>query len=252
MASHYVNSSSSSSSSQALLCPGIFACTLPSVSFDLGKVPSYISITSSSFSCLGSLLILYAYFSLKDIRSGAQKIITLLAVADFFTAFGYIIGSVNFLTHFNHKDVKGCKVFHELCEVQSFITTWSTMCSYCWTCFLAFYFFLVLVFHKNKLAASLLPLYNVVAWVGPLLIVLPLLGTGKLGYAPYVASNWCYIKNIDTTADTQKHLSLAQNPTMIVLLFAGGKFWEILSYIFVIVLYLWIRFYLSRVRTCGN
>lgn len=228
----------------ALYCPSVTNCSSKGglVSFDLGRVPSYISITSSSCSCLGSLLVLFAYFTLKDIRTGAQKVITLLAVADFFTAFGYIVGSVNFLTHFNHTSTAGCKVFTELCEVQSFITTWSTMASYCWTCFLAFYFFLILVFNRPRLAAGLLPLYNVVSWLGPLLIVLPLLLTGKLGYAPYVASNWCYIK------DTDYKTKLLKKPTVIVYLFLAGKFWEIISYLVVIVLYLCIKIFLSKVR----
>lgn len=244
MASVAASIGSSGGQMSQMPCPSVINCSAHKnlVSFDLGQVPSYISITSSSLSCAGSLLILYAYFSLKDIRSGAQKVITLLAIADFFTAFGYIVGSVNFLTHFNHTASKSCEVFTDICEVQSFITTWSTMCSYCWTCFLAFYFFLVLVFHKNQLASGLIPLYNVVSWICPLLIVLPLLATGNLGYAPYVASNWCYIKDIDYSS---KHL--LQKPKTIALLFLAGKFWEILSYVFVIIIYLCIRVYLSRV-----
>lgn len=237
-----------------MLCPGVVNCSTHSasglVSFDLGRIPSYISITSSSLSCMGSVLILTAYFTLKDIHSGAQKIITLLAIADFFTAFGYIIGSVNFLTHFNHTaGTKGCEVFTEICEVQSFITTWSTMSSYSWTCILAFYFFLILVFNKTNLGSKLIPLYNIVAWIGPLLIVFPLLLTRNLGYAPYVTSNWCFIKD----TDFNKH-RLLQKPKIIVFLFLGGKFWEIVSYLIVVVLYLWIKVFLSKVRTsfCEN
>lgn len=232
-------------STSDMRCPSVINCSSSSglVSFDLGRIPSYISITSSSLSCTGSVLILLVYFTLKDIRTGAQKIITLLAIADFFTAFGYIIGSVNFLTHFNHTaGSKGCEVFTEICEVQSFITTWSTMCSYCWTCFLAFYFFLILVFNKPNLAARLMPLYNVVSWLGPLLVVFPLLVAGKLGYAPYVASNWCYIKDTNYSSTP-----LLKRPKTIVFLFLGGKFWEIISYFVVIVLYLWIKVFLSKV-----
>lgn len=232
------------SDSSPELCPSVINCsTHPGlVSFDLGKIPSYLSISSSSLSCLGSLLILVAYFSLKDIRTGSQKVITMLAIADFFTAFGYIVGSVNFLTHFNQTSAEGCKVFTELCEVQSFITTWSTMASYCWTCTLAFYFFLVLVFNKATLASNLMPLYNIISWIGPLLIVFPLLLTHNLGYAPYVASNWCYIKDMDYN---RQHL--IQKPKIIILLLLGGKFWEVASYFIVIILYLSIKIFLSKV-----
>lgn len=229
------------------LCPGIIDCSAHKdlISFDLGRTPSYISISSSTLSCLGSILIFFAYFTLKDIRTGAQKVITLLAVADFFTAFGYIVGSINFITHFNHTSSSDCEIFKDLCEIQSFVTTWSTMSSYCWTCILAFYFFLILVFNKSTLAARLIPLYNIFAWIGPLLIVLPLLLTRNLGYAPYVASNWCYIRD--------ESYDLRHDPRAISLLFVGGKFWEILSYLIVIVLYVWMKIFLSKVSMqCRN
>ena len=223
-------------------CPKAFQCSGDgNVSFDIGPIPSYISITSSSLSCLGSLLILFTYMTLEDMRTGAQKVITLLAIADFFTAFGYIIGSTNFLAHFNEKDKDACRLFETVCKIQSFVTTWSTMCSYCWTCILAFYFFLVQVCNRAQLAARLIPLYNIIAWLSPLTIVFPLLATGKLGYAPYVASNWCYIRDSDYST------KLSEKPLIIVLLFLAGKFWEIISYVLVMLLYISIRISMSKV-----
>ena len=212
------------------------------VSLDIGLTPTYFSLSSSSLSCLGSLLILLAYVVLKDMRTGAQKVITLLAIADFFTAAGYILGGVNYLSHFGGTDQTQCKRFHELCEIQSFLTTWSTMSSYWWTSILAFYFFLVLVFHRSALAGKLLPLYNVLAWATPLFIVLPLLLTGNLGYAPYVASNWCYIRDQSYTRK-----SLAKDLKVIIFLFLGGKLWEIMTYVWISVLYIGIRLKVSHV-----
>ena len=78
-------------------CPGAnFNCTDGRVNFDIGRIPTYFSIVSCSLSCLSSILIVVAYLSLKEIRKGAQKIITLLAITDFFTAFGYLIAAGNF------------------------------------------------------------------------------------------------------------------------------------------------------------
>lgn len=211
-------------------------------SFDIGLLPTYFSLSSSSLSCLGSLLILLAYFVLKDMRTGAQKVISLLAVADLFTASGYILGGVNYLWHFGVADVTKCSRFHIICEVQSFITTWSTLCSYWWTSILAFYFFLVLVFNRWALAGRLLPLYNLLAWATPLVIMLPLLLTDNLGYAPYVASNWCYIKDTKYTQE-----GLVSSKKVIILLFVGGKLWEILTYVWISALYLIIRIKVSQV-----
>lgn len=221
-------------------CPESHQCSDGLVSFDIGRVPSYLNLISSSLSCLGSILIVITYLLLRDMRTGAQTVITLLAIADFFTAFGYIIGSSNFIAAFDSNDSAECSVFTSICEIQSFITTWSTMSSYCWTCILAFYFFLVLVYQKGKLAAKLIPLYNIIAWLGPLCIVGPMLVFGKLGYAPYVASNWCYIKDASNEALTKK-------PLIILYILLGGKLWEILSYIIVLVLYIRIRWSFRKV-----
>ena len=224
------------------VCPKQINCTSRpgKESFDIGLLPTYLSLSSSSLSCLGSLLILLAYVVLKDMRTGAQKVITLLAIADFFTAFGYIIGGVNYKRHFGLTDAASCKRFNTICEIQSFITTWSSMCSFWWTSILAFYFFLVLVFNRSSLAAKLVPVYNVLAWLGPLTIVLPLLMTDNLGYAPYVASNWCYIKDKDYATQ-----SLGHSRKVTALLFVGGKLWEIMTYVWISVLYIMIRIKVS-------
>lgn len=229
--------------SEPAICPHSFKCKDGFESFDIGRAPSYVSIASSSLSCLGSILIVLTYCLLKDMRSGAQLIITLLAIADFFTAFGYIVGSVNFLMNFQDEKVdNNCPIFTSICEIQSFITTWSTMSSYCWNFILAFYFFLVLAYGNKKLAIRLIPGYNVAAWIGPLLIVLPLLVENKLGYAPYVASNWCYIKDMDYSK------GISQKTDTIVFLLVAGKLWEIICYVLILLLYIWIKICVGKVR----
>ena len=217
-------------------CPETHQCHGELVSFDIGRVPNYLNLASSSLSCLGSILIVFTYCVLRDQKTTAQTIVTLLAIADFFTAFSYILGSLNFNAAFDSKDSTRCAVFTSICEIQSFITTWSTMSSYCWTCILAFYYFLYLVYpKKRRLASRLLPLYNVIAWLGPLCIAFPMLVFGKLGYAPFVTSNWCYIK--DTKGDP-----LTMKPVIIVYILLGRDLWQILSYIVVALLYIRIKF----------
>ena len=112
-------------------CPKSFECESPDVSLDVGRVPSYISIVSSAFSCLGSLLIIVAYAVVKDRRRGVQTMVAQLAVADFILASGFIMGAVNFLLSYNRNDVEdACKNFQAVCKVQSLITTWTSITSY--------------------------------------------------------------------------------------------------------------------------
>ena len=202
------------------------------VSFDIGRLPSYISTVSCSLSCLGSLLILVAYFTVKGIRNTAQKIITLLSIADFFTAFGYLMAAWNFLKHYNLHDEQRCKdVFQTVCAIQSFITTWSSMSSFWWTCALALHFYLILSPTKRTWTSKMLPLENIIGWIVPLMIVFPMLVTGKLGYTPYATSNWCFIE------EDNYHHNLRDRTTVIFYILIAGKLWEVLSYIFVIVMY---------------
>ena len=160
------------------------------VSFDIGRAPSYVAIASSTLSCLGSFLIFATFLLLKDTRTGAQKIITFLAIADFISAAGYILGSINFLVHF---DKQSCGVFQTLCKIQASITSWSSLSSFCWTLILAFYFYMVIVYNRKALASRLLPLYHIIAWIGPLFVIVPLTALKILGYARYAASNWCFV-----------------------------------------------------------
>ena len=243
-------------------CPTSYDCSSNSgaglVSFDVGRAPTYCSIVSCSLSVLGSLLIFLAYFILKDIRNTAQKIITLLAVADLFTASGYLLAGWNFLTHFEETDSYKCRnVFQPVCAIQSYITTWSSLCSFSWTCALALHFYLILSPSKKHLPPKILVYENIVAWVVPIIIVLPLLCADKLGFTQYASSNWCFIKDADIYSTTNRHTTtsaslsakggsnstaISGDPTgmgwkTVTLMFVAGKFWEILSYIFVVVMY---------------
>ena len=224
-------------------CPVSNNCTSSDlVSIENGPVPSYVAIVSSGFSCLGSILIVVTFFVLKEMRSGAQKIITFLALADFVSAAGYIVGSVNFLTHYNKTGPKDCQVFEDICEAQATFTSWFLLVSFLWTTILAFYFYLIIVYHQVQIAARLMPLYHIVAWGFPLFIVIPLVATSHLGYAPYAASNWCFVKNPNIK------YSLKTNPTEIIIILFNGKLWEILTYVIVTVLFILISAHIAKVH----
>ena len=226
-------------------CPQKFACSeVDRVSFDVGRLPTYFSIVSSSLSVLGSLLIFLVYFRLKERRNTAQKIITLLAIADLFTALGYLLAAWNFLTHFEVKDSKKClKVFQPVCAIQSYITTWSSLCSFSWTCALALHFYLILSPSKKHLPQKILVYENVVSWFLPIVIVLPLLCTHKLGFTTHAASNWCFIKDANFYPSSSNN---TLNGLTIGLMLVGGELWEMLSYVFVVVMYGLTRYKLHK------
>ena len=194
------------------------------------RVPSRVAIASSAFSCFGSAAIVISFVAVKEFRTVAQKIITLLAVADFITSFGYIAGSVNYLSNWNRTD--GCRTFNDICKAQSFLTTWSSICSQAWTCLLAAYFLLI-TFRPLKLGARAIALSNFLVWGLPLVPVASLLIFNKLGYSRMTAAGWCFVND-------EGDLRLA-----VILTLLGGKFTEIVTYIIVVVAYV-----ITMCRTC--
>ena len=230
-------------------CPREFNCSggEDNVSFSIGTAPSYVSLVSSSFSCLGSVLICLAFLLLPDIRTGAQQLVTLLSIADFFTAFGYFMAGINFLRHYTPSGMEGhdCRTFQRICTAQSFITTTSSMSSFLWTMILAVYFHMVIVNKQPNAIGKkkVFTLFNVIAWGVPVLITIPLLALGFLGYSPLATSNWCYIR------DSEPSPPLSRVRVLILILLAG-KFWEVLSYVVVTALYISIAFSIYKVCCC--
>ena len=165
----------------------------------LGPVPCYVGMVSNTLSCVSSVLIISIYIAWKDLRdNGAQSIITFIAISDFFTAFGYTIGSINLLAytyndHIAKPNWEHCSIYKTVCEIDSFVVTCATMSSYIWTIILSFYFYFSIA-HNRSVTKKLMPLYHIIAWGGPILIAFPLLCTEKLVYAPFVTGVWCYME----------------------------------------------------------
>ena len=102
---------------------------------------------------------------------------------------------------------------------------------------------------ERSLASQLLPLYHIIAWIGPLFVIAPLTGFMKLGYAHYAASNWCFVAEPPNTSHNANLKNKNINPETVVLIFVAGKLWEILTYIGVILIYALIAGHLWRVYT---
>eukprot|EP00731_Ephydatia_muelleri_P014836 Em0008g556a len=126
---------------------------------------SVVAIFSSLLSCMGSVLIVYVYLRWPAIRSGSRAIITYLAIADFVTGFGYIMGSSNYLQYTSYGNVTAMpastkvelcnNLFTPVCKIQSFLTTSSSMMSFLWTLILAIYLHMTVVKNRVRLVQQL-------------------------------------------------------------------------------------------------
>ncbi len=204
----------------------------------LGPIPTYLSLVSSSSSCFGAASIIVTYLLFKELRTTTRSIITFLTIADLATASGYIIGGVNYLIHYNGEQ---CSRFQTVCSIQSYVTIWSQLSSYMWNCFLALFLYIMIVYGKHKMSNCLITIFHVIAWTVPITIALPLLVTGHLGYSPYGAANWCFVK--DESYKLRKTLFDKE----IIIGLVAGKIPEIFTFAFLIVFYTLTRCFIVSI-----
>ena len=205
---------------------------------------AYLTMVSSCFSMMGSTLIILTFIIWKDIRTVARAIVVFLAIADFFTAAGYLFGSlVNYLHERGHYSPHQYEI---LCETQSFITTAFPISSFLWTSYLAIYLYVAIVHSNPILAKKLVVLFHITGWGIPLAICLPALLTGRLGSSNDETSvNWCFVSlNITNPEDkTELKRGLAEYYGFELLC---GKFWEITTYFVALILYITVKVVLKR------
>ena len=224
-------------------CPGIYGdnkCVDPSKAKpEFGMAPVYLSLCSCTASMLGSLLMILPYVIWKDIRSGLRMIVTYLAVADFFTAFGYTIGSFNYI-HYrinqNSNYVTACQDFYTVCQIQAYISSWASLSSFWWTAVLAFYLHFMLTRKSIAFIDNWFPVFHVFVWGSPIAVMLPLLVTGSLGYSLFSAGGWCFIASEKKITNVQ-YTDYSMSPITIIKILAGGKAVEIAVYVTVFILY---------------
>lgn len=210
---------------------------------------AYVTIISSSLSMVGSSLIILTFVLWKDIRTVARAIVVFLAIADFFTAAGYLFGAV--VSYLNERNHFNQRHYEQLCEAQSFITTAFPISSFLWTTHLAIYLYVAIVNANPPLAKKLLILFHITGWGIPLVICLPAVLTKHLGGSNERTSvNWCFIYFNNTYPGSQHELKL-RLAEYYSFEFLCGKFWEIAASLIAVFLYISVKIALRR-RTVSH
>ena len=127
------------------LCPNLFECDDGSDGYDaisakLHMIPHYVGIVSAVLSVFGAAIILLAYCTFKDLRRGIESSET-------------------------------CWIFQTLCEIQAFASISCIISSCIWNAALAVHFLLATVLPRSRRIDRLMPLYNIVAWTLPIMIL---------------------------------------------------------------------------------
>ena len=198
-------------------------------SYKIGLVPVFMAITSDLAACAGSFTILLLYVAWKDLRKGAQSIITFLAIADLCAAISYILGDVSVLYYDEGGESHLCDYSShcmDICQITTYLLFCSITASFLWTAFLALHLCLIAVFNAVQLAGRLMPIYHIIAWGSPVIIGLAFLGSDTLAYAPFVSGVWCFT---DAPVNSYPEPSISVKVAL--------KLPEFIGYLFLLVLY---------------
>lgn len=134
---------------------------------NLGLDYAYVSltITVSSLSIFGTLLIIGTYVGYPDLRTTSRKLLLYLSIADLITASTNIFGMIWFLKEEILK-LNGTDV-NLFCRMPAVIGIFSVNASFWWTVFLAIYLYICIAWNRHSLADKLVFVFHIVAWILP-------------------------------------------------------------------------------------
>lgn len=153
------------------------------------------------------------------------------------TAIGYFIGFID----------RDKEHYRQFCTVQSFVTTFSSMVSFFWTCCLALYLHAIAVSANAQLGRRIVIVFHFLSWPVPLLISVAAISAGVLGQSEDIdTAGWCWIA-VKCDANTTEGGSCSRTKPVLWMLFAG-KFWEIISYVLIMISYMRIWWHVRKQR----
>ena len=199
-------------------------------------------------SMLGSLLIIFSYVFIAEIRTRSRAILVHLSIADFGVACANFIGAtVYFHGYFRLNDCEKqpdnsiCVVVNGFCTAQAFFAGYFTLASVLWTLGLAVYIYtLVATAVHSTFPIHIVRFLYFFCWGMPLLVAVWLLQTNRLGYSPHGGAGWCSLK---FAADTQEQ--------QIVIVVFGNDLWIYTAFFMITILYLSSHCHIQRTVSRG-
>ena len=150
------------------------------------------------------------------------------AVAELVTAVSYIVAGINFI-YTGNREINRCDIFETIYKTRCFVTVCFSMSGNIWTSILMVHSGLLLLEYSGVfLAQKFMPIYNIIAWICPLAIALPLLGTGTLE----CIGNRLLMHNLTAVS--------------IVSLVVAGPLWVIVTFAILVIFFIIMQIQLAR------
>ena len=180
-------------------------------------------IITCALSGLGSLAMMLSFVCFRQLRSKPHEILFHISIMDLGVSLANLVGAAVYFDQYFHTpeaqvhnastaeslyghaqspandDGSGRTSFtatapvEALCIAQAFLAGYFTVGSVLWTIFMSVYIYLYLLYHRTNplIPRRSIPAACLVSYGLPLVLMVWLVSTGRLGYAPYNSSGWC-------------------------------------------------------------
>eukprot|EP00117_Sycon_ciliatum_P011876 scpid71979/ scgid1394/ Probable G-protein coupled receptor 157 len=203
-----------------------------------------IIVAVSSLSMAGCLFIIMSYVLWPDIRTRTRQLLVFLSLADFMNSAGNAAGAAC-----AQWCVAGAMKTGTLnCQLQAFVTTYSSLCSFAWTVSIAIFLYWMFSSGDVVLGERRIVSLHIFSWGLPLAITLAAQFGDALGNDDSLdSSGWCWVRRHPGTPHFAPSPRAGVDPMFedrrarTFWLLMGGKGWELLAYVFTTLFYLAIK-----------
>ncbi|XP_061163057.1 G-protein coupled receptor 157-like [Saccostrea echinata] len=201
-----------------------------------------LTMVSCLFSVAGAVVIFVAYYAVEEARNQTRRLLVYITIADLLTCLGNLIGSIRYF-HRDEDDYVNraenmaldCSNTDSVCVIQSFVTTFSTLASFFWTCIIMLHILMTLYTRTEWTGFYKRVIFHIISWGVPMIITLTAAFCGALGEDFSISTGpWCWIKGCLPPSE------------VVTWMFVTAKFWELSTYILTTAFYLLIKFVLWR------
>ena len=123
----------------------------------------------------------------------------------------------------------------DLCQVQSFFNSFSSISSFLWTISIALYLYISIVQRDTARADRYVTAMHLVCWGVPAVVITIAAGLGQLGYNAEITPGWCWLRHSSA-----------------FWIIVTGKGWEIVAYVASPILYAAVKHAIKRANRSGS
>ena len=141
---------------------------------------------TSILSTLGASLIIFIYIAFRNLRTTARQLLVSLSIADIIVAISHFVGLFanfkRFIYQYNN-ETWNTSTTDPLCITQAAFSMFGTLASFLLSLAIGVYLVGILVWKKPRSWKKLFPIFYIICWGLPAIVVIPNLAKRLFGFA---------------------------------------------------------------------